>query len=35
MENNKFNSGINGFYKNIATSIINNMVSDNSFKNIL
>ena len=35
MENNKFNLRINDFYKNVNIPIINNMVSDNSFKNIL
>jgi hypothetical protein len=35
MENNKFNLRIIDFYKNIDIPIINNMVSDNSFKNIL
>lgn len=35
MENNKFNLRIIDFYKNIDIPIINNMVSDNVFKNIL
>jgi len=35
MENNKFNLRIIDFYKNIDVPIINNMVANNSFKNIL
>jgi len=35
MENNKFNLRIIDFYKNVDEPIIHNMVSDNSFKNIL
>ena len=35
MENNKFNLRIIDFYKNIEVPIINNMVANNSFKNIL
>ena len=35
MENNKFNLRIIDFYKNIDVPIINNMVSNDSFKNIL